>query len=115
MLYWPNYFFLFIITITHLKAAYATSLPNHCALNTVSPLVQSKTSRSAQPRLAKREVTFEISTAEVDPDYLLSFKTRTISVPEFEEFIKRQQNAIDIKVVRTLFDSRSSNVVLVYP
>lgn len=83
----------------------------------VSPLVQPKTSRSAHPRSPKREVTFEISTAEVDPDYLLSFKTRTISVPEFEEFIKRQNNAIDTKVVRTLckFDSRSSNVVLVYP
>lgn len=92
------------------KAAYATSLPNQCALKTVQPLGQPRSSRAAHPKSAKREVTFEISTAEVDPDYLLSFKTRTISVPEFEEFIQRQHNATDTKVVRTLckFDSRSS-------
>ena len=32
---------------------------------------------------------FSIATAEVDPEYLLSFKSKTVSVPEFEEFIRQ--------------------------
>lgn len=89
-----------------LHTSKAASLGNHCALKNVKQSVKA----AAHPQSVKRDVTFEISTAEVDPDYLLSFKTRTISVPEFEEFIQRQANAANTKVVRTLckFDSRSS-------
>lgn len=61
----------------------------------------SSSAAAHHPKSTKRQVTFEISTAEVDPDYLMSFKTRTISVPEFEEFIRQHKSdATDTKVVR---------------
>ena len=55
---------------------------------------------SANPKNVKilnNQFTFPIDTGEVDPEYLLSFKSKTISVPEFEEFI-RQHNLDEFKV-----------------
>ena len=46
---------------------------------------------------------FSIATAEVDPEYLLSFKSKTVSVPEFEEFI-RQYNAASAAKVASVCD-----------
>lgn len=52
---------------------------------------------SAKSANSNSPSTFRIATEEVDPEYLLSFKSKTISVPEFEEFI-RQHSVEEIKV-----------------
>ncbi len=119
----PSLSLLIIITfiIYSSKAAHATSLGSHCSVNSAQPsalpngdgraaataaVSATAATASAHPQSTKRQVTFEISTAEVDPDYLMSFKTRTISVPEFEEFIRQHRghnkpiDAADTKVVR---------------
>lgn len=55
--------------------------------------------------------TFLISTEVVDPDYLINFVPRTISVPEFEELVRQHNNEV---VYTDFFCSRHFVVVVVF-